>query len=750
MADKFLIAPIKDGVRSDNRSWQIPEDSFERLNNAYVYEGRVIKRFGSRYTGDGAAQGYESLRSRLRIPILGGAGIGITDAITGNATGTVPGGGYARAGQMFSIGDEYFTVQATGNPVTMLRTGTASATTYTYDTTTGVYNFVAALVGTQVYFYPGEPVMGIFNYETGDLHNRPVMACDTRLIYKYSGTAWEAIGPIIAGVHVTFTGSDSDFFHTTSWIGSQFYNTFLFVTNFVHDDGMWYYDGTTWTEFKPQFIVNANADLSIVKTARIILPFKDRLILLNTSEIDAGNNIRKYQNRCRFSRNGTPDTTHPSSAWLERNEVGYEGAGWIEAPTEEEIISAEYIKDRLIVFFERSTWELAYTGSQVQPFVWQKINTELGSESPRSSVPFDKAILTIGTTGIHACSGSNVTRIDSKIPEEIFKIRNTDEGPFRVAGIRDYRKELVYWTVPYIENGQYSEIFPNKVIVYNYSDGTWASNDDSITAFGYIEQQVGPSWSTIFDQWQHMLNTWTDGVIAPQPIQIIAGNQQGYLFLIDPDRAVNESVMQISNIAIALPLVTLTIINHNLQNGDFIKLDNCQGSVELNGFIADVTVVDENTITIFTEYDAVTAYVGLGTVSRVSRIDILTKQFNPYIDKGLDVSVNKVEFAVARTGSGQLDVQYFASTSNLELVNQGILTESNFGDFVLDTFPYDTYYPLESVQRLLWHDVYFQSVGQFIQIRLYASDDIMRTNSIVEEGFALEGMVLHTIPVGRL
>ena len=54
-----------------------------------------------------------------------------------------------------------------------------------------------------------------------------------------------------------------------------------------------------------------------------------------------------------------------------------DGGGYIDASTEEQIVSAEFIKDRLIVYFERSTWELAYTGNEVLPFVWQKINTEL-------------------------------------------------------------------------------------------------------------------------------------------------------------------------------------------------------------------------------------------------------------------------------------------------------------------------------------------------------------------------------------
>jgi len=129
------------------------------------------------------------------------------------------------------------------------------------------------------------------------------------------------------------------------------------------------------------------------------------------------------------------------------------------APTEEAIVSAEFIKDRLIVFFERSTWELAYTGNQVLPFVWQKINTELGSEATFSVVPFDKVVLAIGNTGVHACNGSNVERIDTKIPDTVFEIFNKENGVSRVAGVRDYFNEMVYWSFP-LDNTSINQEIP--------------------------------------------------------------------------------------------------------------------------------------------------------------------------------------------------------------------------------------------------------------------------------------------------
>jgi len=765
--DRFLIAPIKNGLVNNVPSWLIPEDAFELLENAYIDEGKVVKRFGGRYT----AVATTPHLSKLRIGLLGGAGVGTTNG-AGAAAGTVPVDAYGIGG-MFTIGAEVYTVHVLGIPGVMLRYGGA-ATVFTFDTTTGDYVFAGAAVGTQIYFYPALPVMGLFNYETGALHNRPAIAADTRLIYQFSGTTWDAIGPIAGGVYVPLTGDNDDFFNATNWMGTQFYNTYMFFSNYVAADGMWQWDGAAWTTFIPQFRVNANAALSVVNTARIILPFKDRLILLNTIETDAAGNPHTYQNRCRYSRNGTPDTTHPSIAWLEKDEVGYVGAGWIEAPTEEEIIAAEFIKDRLIVFFERSTWELAYTGNQTRPFVWQKINTELGSESPRSAVPFDKVIITVGTTGIHACSGSNVERIDEEIKDEVFNISNQNSGPFRVAGVRDYTKELVYWTFPSIENGKFAEIYPNKVLVFNYKEGTWALNDDSITAWGYFEQQVAPTWGTSFGIWGANTNTWVSGIVNPQPIQIIAGNQQGYVFLVDTGLARNAGVMQIANVAFAAPVVELTVVNHNIKNGDFVKIENCQGSVEINDLVAEAIVVDVDTIELnANNIAAITAYTGLGTVALVSRINILTKQFNPYVKEGMNVDLDRVDFAVQRTGldsnnnagpildAGQISVGFASSTTSIDLAHDANVTGTSVidGQLKLDTYAYDNFYPLEAAQRLLWHPVYFQASGEFIQIGLFYSDNIISSESldnaglpadIVEKDITIEGIMLYMSPKGRL
>ena len=131
--DKFLVAPFQTGLQTDLKPWIITDDAFSTLRNAYVFRGRVRKRFGAHLMNGLVANGEQQLYSRLRI------NLGTTNAVTGNFSATVPGSVFA-IGQMFSVTsntaslDEMYTVYQTGAPAATLHTGTGTAT---YNTTTG-------------------------------------------------------------------------------------------------------------------------------------------------------------------------------------------------------------------------------------------------------------------------------------------------------------------------------------------------------------------------------------------------------------------------------------------------------------------------------------------------------------------------------------------------------------------------------------------------------------------------------------
>lgn len=820
--DRFLIAPINEGIRTDLKPWIIPDDAFAEMYNAYVFRGRVRKRFGSVFTGSGwPSADVASMYSRvgmdlslLRIALTGGAGVGETDG-AGAAAGTVPGLVF-RVGQRFSIGAEIFEVVALGTPGVMTTTG--GATTRTFDTTTGAYVFAGAAATTQiyfypfgnlgsgvtdaitgnvtgfvpgsvfklgqqftiedefytviddtpgpqtmlrtdggvgactfdvttgeyaidgappgfsVYFYPSEPVMGISQFEEGSINDQPSIAWDTQFAYYYTGSWWE-LSP-----SALWHGSDSDFFWATTWTGATTSDPVMFATNFnatigtpgANDDPLWAYDGTDWYVFRPYFLPAGGAAQTgpFVQSARLIISFHGRLLLLNTVEQNSGGTVNThYPSRCRFCHYGSPFT---DNAWYETNQADStpayaDGGGWLDATTTEAIISAEFQKDRLIVYFEQSTWELAYTGNEVVPFAWYRINSELGADATFSKVSFDRDVLVVGNTGVHACNGSNVARIDQKIPDTVFDMRSANDGRKRVAGIRDFFAEMVYWTYPSPTTNTDCNTYPDLVLTYNYANQTWAFNEDSITAFGYFEQY---------------------GNTTPDYRRVIAGNQEGFIFLITTLENKNASVLQITDMeVVAGEVVSLVVGDHNLDYPAFIKVEYAQGITELNGKILQVDSDGTDRIDLIDPVPTAGVYTGGGVISRVSNPRFSTKQWNPYSDKGYNCQLAKIDFLVDKTSNGVISVDYFPSSSTIELGAASVTNLSNYGtgDTSLETYPY-ALYPVESSQERLWHTLYLQGEGECIQLGFYLNNEQISDVLIAESPFVLHALILYTRP----
>jgi len=772
--DRFLIAPFSTGLETYLKPWLIPDDAFAKLQNAYVFRGRVRKRFGGQLMGLGTYGSITApLSSRLRV------NLGTTDG-AGNIAGVIPGTVIVgRIGLAFSIGTEIFTVYQTGAPAVMLTTG--SSTVHTYNTTNGAYVITGAAPATALYYYPGLPVMGLTVYEDygGAFNNDPSYAFDTQFAYVFTGVAWERSGTAV------WHGSNINLFWSTNWRGATPDIKVLFTTNFnftlgapgANDDPIWWtVDGTNWTSgtgvnafyFMPMYggpppVPQAPFTGAYVKTARIIVVFQERLLLLNTVENNnpnhdgsAGTNTQ-YRNRARYSHIGSP---FAQNAWYEANQRDNaatdnsiaDGGGFLDAPTDEEIISAAFIKNRLIVYFDFSTWELVYLNNPLDPFRWQRLSDSLGSQSTFSSISFDKNILTMGTTGVHSCNGSNVERIDEKIPDTVFTIRQQNLGDQRVWGIRDFFTELVYWSYPSI-GFKVTNVYPNQVLVYNYRNDTWAMNDDCITAFGYLEQSPSRTWATSDVTWEQALFNWQSGEEQANFREIIAGNQEGFVFIVDADIGRNAPVMQLTNVSTNSGFIQLTIMSHNLEAGDYIALENVTG-VTFTSPINDGIFQVFSTPTIDTVFIVGTftgTYLGGGTVTRISNIEIQSKQWNPYVSKDRNVYLSKIDFCVTTTALGQITADYFASYTDRSLVKDGQDTGTLLGTNVLETFPYPSSV-LEFNQSRLWHPIYFQSDGEAIELSLYFKDDPdlalsqIRQRDIVWSDFQLEGMVLYTMP----
>ena len=270
MADRFLIAPYdqQSGLHNEVKPFEIPDNAFSELNNAYVFRGRVRKRFGSRYMGR------LPLNSRLRIDL---------GAVDGGGNVTIPANllPITVVGQIFSIGTAIFTVNTLGAPADMLST---TAATGTFNNVTGVAHFVGA-PALHVHYYPALPVMGLLTADIAAVNDEMLIGFDTKFAYQYIN-GWVRLANETTPNASIWNGTDTDFYWGTTWFNPNGSDKVFFVTNNNHneDNFMRWLNlapaSLAWDNFMPQ-ISNIPAYLI---SARMLIVFHNRLVALNTWE----------------------------------------------------------------------------------------------------------------------------------------------------------------------------------------------------------------------------------------------------------------------------------------------------------------------------------------------------------------------------------------------------------------------------------------------------------------------------------
>jgi hypothetical protein len=694
MMQTIDISGFRSGAQIRNKKpFLIVDDAFQALKNAYVWREEVKKREGLQFIGRFRRVGISV--AGLTLNINAGQSVNLISALSLEATANIEPGSINIVGAI--DGTTY--TDPLGNGVLVATGGTGTGGTINY--VTGVLTITAGggqnITGTFNYF-PGLPAMGIWVREIAGINDEQTVWFDTKYAYINVGGDFQEF---IAGA--TWDSTDSDFFWATNYQGSDSSLRLFFVTNFINDAGspMRYSDGATWTTFAP--LVSA---ANTLWTARILIPYYGRLLALNTYEGATADQAgaSNFFARCRFSQIGDPTQTTPGQeAW--RSDIFGKG-GFVDAPTNEEIISATFYKNTLIVQFERSTWRLQYVGEYGIPFIWERISSDFGSESTFSPVLFDSGVLAVADKAIVGATGGDVKRIDLDIPDTVYDFLNTNDGPKRVQGIRDFRKELVYWCYPDINtlyNGQY---FPNQTVLYNYRNNTYAFFRNNITCFGNFQYDANVTWDRLDVFWDNYNVGWDDVNQANMPL-IVSGNQQGFAhFYGYPDvEALSDSTidaMDQESLAVSAVTVTsnvdvvLTIKNHNLQSDEIIYLADLvyvngtsAGSTTLNDTIYMVQYVDIDNVRIFAwnqpnkefvqnfPVTNVGDYFGGGVVALFPRPYIETKDFNPAKQVGQNILSNQIDFLFDASAPASMNIKLkmnttLAAQANMIVGNQNI------------------------------------------------------------------------------
>lgn len=519
-------------------------------------------------------------------------------------------------------------------------------------------------------------------------------------------------------------------------------------------DGIRYYDNTKWNQFTPALdgILVSGALTRYLLGSLLIVPYKNRLVVLNTFEGVTGQ-VRNFEQRARWSQIGDP--TDVTNGW--RDDLPGRGNS-IDAATEEAIISCGFVKDELIVYFERSTWKLAYTGNEVGPFIWQRINSELGAESTFSVVQFDAGLVALGNVGIHTCNGSQVVRIDEKIPNEIFDIHNGSDGPQRVSGIRDFYQEIVYFSYP-DDQANTSAVgkifFPDRMVIYNYKNDSFAFFDDNATTFGGFQHITGTPWNQLTTfPWNAWNIPWNSGVLQSGFPSICFGNQQGFIEEIDSDISYNGPSLAILTLIPDVdptnPLGSrITSTQHNLRQGtSYIRITKALGLTNANNLSFQVRrVIDENTFTIGPTVIAgvptpiTGTYAGAGLLTVLTNIDISTKQFTPFWERGKNYSLKYIDVLVDRTGSGELQTDIYIDFNTTDsMTNNSYM----LGNSILSTAPEGAnmpYYRFQPQGQQVWKRFYTIATGETFQTKFSFSTEQMLNPLINESNVVIHAMI---------
>lgn len=763
MSSNYSIVNLRDGIRKDIESFLIENDSFPILENAYLFRGRIERR--SCFTAVGTD-------GRLKWS-LGNTGASPFVAVLLDGTGgfQIPEGVAS-----FRIGSAILSDPGGASPVALISTDPLYSGTL--DRTTGALSIAHPVIApTSVIYVPGLPVMGLKVREQDALNDELLLAFDTRYSYMFDVGTNDFIDATFfktTGTHFIWTGSDSDQFWTSN------YRTVLWATNNIagyhaaeeaspvaERDGIRWFDGPGaglgWVNFNPQLTVAP----TYLTGGLIILPYKDRLVVLNTLE---GANLAgtiRFPQRARWSQNGTPfysifpaNQSAQVDSW--RSDIVGKG-GFIDAPTAESIVSAEFIKDTLIVYFERSTWQLVYTNNETLPFIWQKINTELGTESTFSIIPFDRGVFGVGNYGIISCDSVNVIRIDQKIPDEVFQIQNINDGVKRVSGIRDYNAQLAYWSYPIRidEDGDsvtYDLTFPNQVLVYNYLDGSWSEFDDCFTCFGYWQKFADITWAQLPVSWQSKQAAWNSAVLQGRYPDVIGGNQRGFVLVFSQLQKNGQNVPSIPISNITTASYTISAPDHNFTNNQYVMFTGIQGVTSTNTGGSPNNVIYKVSQAAVDTFIAVPVnplldvwsgtYIGGGVIMHIPNIAIKTKEFNPAFQDGKSMRVNYIEMYLDRTTSGQMTAEFFTDDNTSNPVETVTISTAPEPMPTYQTPSPSTNFGLQ--QNKIWHRVYTNAYGSFVQNLFTLNDTQMRDLSIATSDITIHGLIYYVSASGRI
>jgi len=526
-------------------------------------------------------------------------------------------------------------------------------------------------------------------------------------------------------------------------------------------DGIKWYDGDPtltanakgWVNFAPP-LSNSPTPTYLIG-AKMILPFKNRLLFFGVYVATSAGAITFFGNRVEYSWDGTPyyaslvpsGQVSDARAWF-TNVAGF--GGFISAPITQNIVTVTENEDVVLMGMERRHLKLIFTGDDSFPFIIQTITAELGSQNTFSGISLDTGALTIGEYGLALTTQQSSQRVDLKIPDQIFDIAKANGASAQVTAYRDFRYEFIYFT--YIPTDS-NNTFPCKTLVYNYRENSWATFDENYTHYGTFRKTGNTTWATLGEEygtWAEWNDPWNFGsTIADYPL-VIGGNQQGFVMIKNAGTFEDNSqyIQSIDPTGVNGPIIVSP--SHGLLNNDFIIINNAIGMSNMNGIIFQIQVDDLDTFHLILTQDQLLApplgtYLGGGVYLRLSRPNIMTKQFPIFWEGGRQARIGTQRYLLQTTEFGAITINIFVSQNDTDPANDPISsTYLPFTNIVL-TSP-ENNNAFTQAQNQIWHRMSNSFNGDTVQIGITLSDEQMFDQTMNSAEIILHAIVMELYP----
>lgn len=483
-----------------------------------------------------------------------------------------------------------------------------------------------------------------------------------------------------------------------------------------------------WVNFMPPLFSNSTPAVTIddlppaqyyLVGARLILPFKDRLMFFGVIiQTSIGSPIY-LQDTVIYSQNGTPyytssftgDPTLSSTVFNPilvptnqtstansyfTNITGY--GGFVVAGVAQPIITVGANQDALIIGFGNNLQtKMIYTGNDVLPFEFYVTNSEMSSSSTFSAIVMNEGVISRGSRGYIITDQTGAQRIDLLNPDEVFEISLTNNGAERFTAQRDFIDEWIYFTYP---SNTTTTVFPTQTFFYNYRDNSWAIFNESYTTYGQFRPSTGFTWLTIPYTWNTWNTPWNSGSSTLLQPKVIAGNQQGYIVFREGETTSEAPSLSIQNIVGQI----ITSPNHSLNANDFIIITGVNGAMGtlVNRSIFQVLNVTTNTFMVSAPPVITGAYQGGGQITRLYVPLIQTRQFPPSWGLSRKTRIGTQQYLLTKT-----DLPMTQITVNIYL-SEDIGNPYNFGTIVPSVLPPPTNNSLIYSQTVFTSPEYYQ------------------------------------------